>query len=56
METKKEFDAVKAMRDIREEINREIQDMSFEEQREYMQRQLKAQSGKEVYRAGMTKR
>lgn len=56
METKKEFDAVKAMRDIREEINREIQSMSFEEQREYIQQQLKSQNEKDVYREGSVKR
>lgn len=42
MKTEKEFDAVKTMREIRDEISREIQGMSFEQQREYMEKSLKA--------------
>ena len=43
--TKKEFDAVKFMRDTRDEISLEIQDMDFEELKKYyQQRRLKLQS------------
>ena len=34
-EKKKEFDAVKMMRDARDQISRDIRDMSFEEQAAY---------------------
>ena len=42
MKTEKKFDAVMAMREIRDAISREIQGMSFEQQREYMKKQLKS--------------
>jgi protein subunit release factor B len=37
---KKEFDAVKMMREIREKISLEIKDMSFEELRAYIDLKL----------------
>ena len=40
MKTEKEFDAVRTMREIREAISREIQGMSFEEEREYIEKHL----------------
>jgi hypothetical protein len=48
MENEKEFDAVKAMREVRDAINREIQGMSFEEEREYIEKSLKSRSGEEA--------
>jgi hypothetical protein len=42
MKTEKKFDAVMTMREIRDAIRREIQGMSFEQQREYMKQQLKS--------------
>ena len=53
MKTEKDFDAVKAMREIRDEISREIQGMSFEQQREYMEKRLK--SRKEEEKAGVSR-
>ncbi|MFL6203098.1 MAG: hypothetical protein ACJ76J_28350 [Thermoanaerobaculia bacterium] len=44
MKTEKKFDAVMTMREIRDAISREIQGMSFEQQREYMRKQLKSRS------------
>lgn len=41
MKTEKKFDAVRNMREIRDAISREIQGMSFEEQEEYMKKQLR---------------
>lgn len=41
MKIEKKFDAVMTMREIREAISREIQGMSFEQQREYMKKQLR---------------
>jgi hypothetical protein len=37
----KEFDAVKMMRNIREQIGREIQDLSYDELRAYIDLKLK---------------
>ena len=37
---KKGFDCVKMMRDIRDQISREIAGMTFEEQRDWMKKQL----------------
>lgn len=34
----KDFDAVKMMRDIRDQIDREIANMTFEEQKAYMKK------------------
>jgi len=47
MKTEKQFDAVKTMREIRDEISREIQDMSFAQEREYIEKHLKSQREKE---------
>lgn len=41
MKIEKKFDAVMTMREIREAISSEIQGMSFEQQREYMKKQLR---------------
>ncbi len=40
IETEKAFDAVKMMRDIRDKITAETQNMSFEELKEYIQQKL----------------
>ena len=37
---KKDFDCVKMMRDIRDQISREIMGMTYEEQRAWMKAQL----------------
>jgi hypothetical protein len=42
MKTEKEFDAVKVMREIRDEISREIQGMSFEQEKEYIEKHLRS--------------
>ncbi len=42
MKTEKQLDSVKMMREIREEISREIQGMSFEQEREYIEKHLKS--------------
>lgn len=47
MKTEKQFDAVKTMREIRDEISREIQEMSFEQEREYIEKHLKARREEE---------
>ncbi|HEV2851496.1 MAG TPA: hypothetical protein VHC97_01715 [Thermoanaerobaculia bacterium] len=43
MKTKAGIDAVRLMREIRDEISREIRDMSFEEEKRYIQEQLRSQ-------------
>lgn len=43
--TKKEFDAVDMMRSIREQISKEIQGMTFEQEKEYLKKRT------EKYRA-----
>jgi len=40
----KEFDAVKMMREIRNKINSETKDMSFEELRKYIDTKLKTKT------------
>jgi hypothetical protein len=40
----KEFDAVKMMREIRDKINFETKDMTFEELRRYIDSKLKAKT------------
>ena len=40
----KEFDAVKMMREIRDKINSETKDMSFEELRKYIDTKLKTKT------------
>ncbi|HKH47396.1 MAG TPA: hypothetical protein VKM72_22290 [Thermoanaerobaculia bacterium] len=47
MKAEKQFDAVKTMREIRDEISREIQDMSFEQEREYIEKHLKSRREEE---------
>jgi len=42
MKTEKKFDAVMTMREIRDAISREVQGMTFEQQQEYMKKQLKS--------------
>ncbi|HYU31737.1 MAG TPA: hypothetical protein VEW48_06210 [Thermoanaerobaculia bacterium] len=53
MKNEKRFDAVKTMREIRDEISREIQGMTFEQEREYIEKHLK--SGKAEERVGALK-
>lgn len=36
MKREKEFDAVKMMRELREQVSREIEGMTYEEQRRYL--------------------
>jgi len=38
VKTKKKFDAVKMMRDIRDEIDKDIEGMTFEEEKEYFRK------------------
>jgi len=38
IETKKKFDAIKMMRDIRDKIDKDIQGMTFEQEKEYFQK------------------
>lgn len=40
----KEFDAVKTMREIRDQVSREIQDMTFAEEKSYLKRLIKLRS------------
>ena len=44
IKNKKDFDAVRMMRDIRDKISLEIKDMSFEELRNYIDGKLKKKS------------
>ena len=53
MKIEKQLDSVKMMREIREEISREIQGMSFEQEREYIEKHLK--SRREDERVGASK-
>ena len=45
---KKTFDAVKMMREIRDKISAETQDMSFEEFKAYMKKKLAASKARQV--------
>jgi len=47
MKSEKQFDTVKTMREIRVEISREIQGMSFEQEREYIEKHLKSRRAEE---------
>jgi hypothetical protein len=47
MKTEKQIDAVKTMREIRDEISREIQGMSFAQEREYIEKHLKSRREEE---------
>ena len=47
MKTEKQIDSVKMMREIRQEISREIQGMSFEQEREYIEKHLKSRKADE---------
>ena len=40
--SKKEFDAVKMMREIRDKLSEEFKDMSYEEQKEYIRERIKS--------------
>ncbi|HEV7503403.1 MAG TPA: hypothetical protein VGS07_00655 [Thermoanaerobaculia bacterium] len=42
MKIEKQLDSVKMMREIREEISREIQGMNFEQEREYIEKHLRS--------------
>lgn len=42
--TKKKFDAIKIMRDIRDKFSLEIMDMTYEEERAYLDKLLKPES------------
>ena len=46
MNPEKQVDSVRAMREIREEISREIQGMSFEQEREYIEKHLESQKSR----------
>ncbi len=41
MKNEKSFDAVRCMREIRDALSREFQDMSFEEQRHYIRERVR---------------
>ena len=47
MKTEEQFDAVRTMREIRDEISREIQGMTFEQEREYIEKHLKSRKAEE---------
>ena len=53
MKIEKQLDSVKMMREIREEISREIQGMNFEQEREYIAKHLR--SRREAERVGASK-
>lgn len=40
MNEKKEFDAVKIMRDIRDKISKDIENMTLEEEKEYLAKSI----------------
>lgn len=42
--SKKSFDAVKMMREIRDKLSAQFQEMSFEEQKQYMRERLGAKA------------
>jgi hypothetical protein len=44
----KEFDAVKTMREIRDQLSREIMNMTFEEEKAYLKKLLSKKSAKAV--------
>ena len=52
MKTEKDFDTVKAMREIRDAISRESQEMNFEQERKYVHRYLKARKEEATVGAG----
>jgi len=41
MKNKKEFDAVKMMREIRDKLSKRFMDMSYEEQKRYIEERVK---------------
>jgi hypothetical protein len=43
----KDFDAVKMMREIRDDLSRKLMTMSHEEQRRYIKEQLEAEPGQQ---------
>lgn len=43
MKNKTGIDSVRLMREIRDEISREIRDMSYEEEKRYIQEQIRSQ-------------
>jgi len=46
--TKKSFDAVKMMREIREKISQETQNMTYEELKKYIKSQIKSSGLKPI--------
>ncbi len=44
MKIKEEFDAVKMMREIRDELSKKFMNMTFKEQKKYIQEQLKSRA------------
>jgi len=44
MKTNKKFDAVKMMREIRDDLSIELKDKSFEEQKKYIEDRVKPKS------------
>jgi|WetSurMetagenome_2_1015567.scaffolds.fasta_scaffold2183738_1 hypothetical protein len=44
MNPKKKFDAVKLMREIRDDLSKEMKGMSFEEQKRYIEEKVKPKS------------
>ncbi len=43
----KDFDAVKMMRDIRDELSRKLMTMSHEEQQRYIEKELEGEPGQQ---------
>ena len=41
MKSEKKFDAVKVMREIRDKLNKEFSNMSYEEQKSYIKEKVK---------------
>lgn len=41
----KQFDAVQLMRDLREKLSREVEGMSYEEEKEYIRKRVQSRSG-----------
>ena len=52
--TEKKFDAVKMMREIRDKVSSETQDMSFEELKKYLKKQIAESKLKPIGKQGLT--
>lgn len=52
--TEKQFDAVKMMREIRDDLSQKFKDMNFEEQKEYIREHISPPVSREVERTRQT--